>query len=85
MYTLKKQKHKLKLWGLGPFVINDITSAGAVRLETLDGEPMANHINGNQLQIYHELLMDSMLEHLHAAKRRKEAEEEIKQEAQREA
>ena len=35
LYTLKKNKQKLKMRGLGPFVINDITVGGAV----LFGEP----------------------------------------------
>ena len=39
LYTLKKQKRKLKMRGLGPFVINEITNGGAVRLETLDVNP----------------------------------------------
>ena len=47
LYTLKKQNRKLKLRGLGLFVINNMTSARVVRLETLDGEPMANYINGS--------------------------------------
>ena len=40
--------------GLGPFVINELSLSGAVRLETLDGEPMANYINGSRLKLYHE-------------------------------
>ena len=47
VYTLKQHKHKLKLRGLGPYVINSISSSGSVRLETLDGEPMANYIIGS--------------------------------------
>ena len=48
VYTLKQHKRKLKLRRLGPFVINSISPSGLVRLETLDGEPMANYINGSQ-------------------------------------
>lgn len=59
-----------------------MTSAGAVHLKTLDGKPMANHINGSWLCIYHEPLIDAMLERLHAAKRRKKAKEKLKLEAQ---
>ena len=50
LYTLKRQKRKLTPRGLGPYVINTITSGGAVRLETLDGEQMANFINGSRLR-----------------------------------
>lgn len=56
LYTLKLQKRKLKLRRLGPFVINEITNGGAVRLETLEGEPMGTFINGSQLKCFHEPL-----------------------------
>ena len=81
MYTLKQHKRKLKLRGVGPFVINEITPSGTVRLETLDGEPMANFINGSRLCVYHEPLTDDMLARMHAAGSRKQAEELMKQEA----
>lgn len=35
LYSLKKDKRKLTPRGLGPYVINAITTGGAVRLETL--------------------------------------------------
>ena len=85
MYTLKKHKQKLKMRGLGPHVINDITSGGAVCLETLEGEPMANFINGSCLKRFHEPLTEEMLEKMHAARTRKEALETMKKEAQEEA
>ena len=50
MFTLKKHKRKLKMRGRGPYVINEITFGDAVHLETLDGEPMANFINGSCLK-----------------------------------
>ena len=56
VFTLKKHKHKLKMRGLGPYVINEITSGGAICLETLDGEPMDNIINGSCLKRFHEPL-----------------------------
>ena len=40
LYTLRKHKRKLKKQGLGPFVILELRSSGAVRLETLNGEKM---------------------------------------------
>ena len=85
VFTLKKHKRKLKMRGLGPYVINEITSGGAVCLETLDGEPMANFINGSSLKRFHEPLTQEMLERMHAAKTRKEALETMKSEAQEEA
>ena len=74
LYALKRAKQKLTARGLGPFVISDITSGGAVRLETLEGQQMANYINGCRLRLYHKPLTDQMLE-LHAAKNRKERTE----------
>ena len=85
VYTLKKHKQKLKMCGLGPYVINELTTGGAVRLETLEGEPMANFINGSCLKRFHEPLTQNMLEKMHAARTRKEALETMKQEAQEEA
>ena len=85
VYTLKQHKRKLKLRGLGPFVINEISPSGSIRLETLDGELMANHINGSRLRVYHEPLTDEMLSRLHAAKNRKTAHEEMVKATQEEA
>ena len=60
---------------------NEITSGGAVCLETLDGEPMANFINGSCLKRFHEPLTPKMLEKMHArlraAKAKACAEHEI--------
>lgn len=78
LYTLKKQKRKLILQGLGPFVINEITIGGAVCLETLDGEAMGTFINGSRLKCFHEPLIDDMLERMHVAKSRKLALQQIK-------
>ena len=58
---------------------------GAVCLETLDGEPMANFINGSCLKRFHEPLTQEMLEKMHATKTRKLALETMKSEAQEEA
>ena len=85
LYTLKKQKQKLKMHGLGPFVINEITNGGAVRLETLDGEPMGTFINGSRLKHFHEPLTNDMLERMHAAKSKKLALQQLKADAQAKA
>lgn len=71
--------------GLGPYVINTITPSGAVRLETLDGEQMANFINGSRLKKYEEPLTEDMLQRMHQARTRKEAQALLKQQAQEEA
>ena len=67
--------------GLGPFVINEISNGGAVRLETLDGEPMGTFINGSRLKHFHEPLTTEMLERMHAAKSRKLAIQQMKDQA----
>ena len=85
VYTLKQHKRKLKLRGLGPFVINSISPSGLARLETLDGEPMANYINGSRLHVYNEPLTLDMLNRMHAAKNKKEAHQKMIKEAQEEA
>ena len=56
---------------LGPYVKNELNISGAIRLETLDGKPMANYINGSCLKKYKEPLIDEMLLQIHAMKTRK--------------
>ena len=68
LYTLKKPKQKLKKHKLGPFVINELTSSGAIRLETLDGAQMPNFINGSFLKKYEEPLTKHMIQQLHQPK-----------------
>ena len=62
-----------------------ITNGGAVRLKTLDGQPMANFINESRLRKYNEPLMDEILEKMHTAKNAKIRQEQIKEEAQAKA
>ena len=85
LYTLKKHKRKLKKRVLGPFVINELTSSGAVRLETLDGAQMPNFINGSRLKKYEEPLTEYMLQQLHQAKTYKEGQQRLKELAEQEA
>ena len=42
-----------------------------MRLQTLDGKPMATFISGCQLKRYHEPLTEDMLKLMHVAKTRK--------------
>ena len=85
LYTLKKNKQKLKKWGLGPYVIHTILNSGAIKLATLDGEEMTAFINGSRLKKFYEPLTQGMLEQLHLAKTKKAALESLKREAQEEA
>ena len=71
--------------GLGPFVFNELSPSGVVRLETLDGEPMANYINGSRLKLYHEPLTQEILDRMHAAKTQTTQAELLKQKAKKEA
>ena len=65
--------------GLGPFVILDITTRGAIQLETLNGEPMANFINGSCIKRYHEPLTPEILAKLHIAHTKKAALQQLKE------
>ena len=85
LYTLKKNKPKLKKWGLRPYVIHSLLSSGAVKLATLDGEEMSTFINGSRLKKFYEPLTQPMLDQIHSAKTKKEALETLKLEAQEEA
>ena len=63
-YTLKQHTSKLKKRGMGPYVIHDLSTSGAVHLATLDGEPMSNWISGCRLKKYNEPLTDDILKRL---------------------
>ena len=52
-------------------MVNDLNTSGAVRLETLDGEPMGNYINGSRLKRYEEPMREDMLACLHKAQTQK--------------
>ena len=84
-YTLKQHTSKLKKRGMGPYIIHDLSTSGAVHLATLDGEPMANWISGCRLKKYKEPLTDEILQRLHATKEQKMKHENMKQQAQIEA
>ena len=66
-------------------MVNELNSSGAVRLETLDGEQMANFINGSRLRRYHEPLTQEMMDRMQAAKTRKARADLLKKQAQEEA
>ena len=85
LYTLKKNKRKLKKQGLGPYVIHTILKSGAIRLATLDGEEMTAFINGSRLKKFYEPLTQEMLDQLHSVKTKKQALELLKRDAQDEA
>ena len=84
-YTLKQHTSKLKKRGMGPYVIHNLSSSGAVQLATLDGEPMSSWISGCRLKKYKEPMNNEILQRLHATKERKKQQEQIKEQAQKEA
>lgn len=81
LYTLKKNKQKLKKRGLGPYVIHTILNSGAIRLATLDGQEMTAFINGCRLKKFYEPLTQDMLDQLHTARSKKQALKMLKQDA----
>ena len=76
IYTFKHKTKKLKKRGMEPFVIHSISSSGAIKLATIDGEEMPNWISGCRLKKYYLPLTPNMLERAHAAKYRKAQQEE---------
>ena len=70
---------------MGPFVIHDLSSSGAVHLATIDGESMTSWISGYRLKKYHEPLTQEILQRLHATKERTKQKVEQKALAQAEA
>ena len=70
---------------MGPFVIHAISSSGANKLATIDGQEMPNWISGCQLKKYHLPQTNEMLEREHASKERKNKKINEIQQAQIEA
>ena len=81
VYTLKQHASKLKKRGLGPYVVYDISSSGAIRLATLDNKPMPYYISGCRVKKYNEKLTTPMLQRIHDAKVRKRNEAKTIQDA----
>ena len=54
LYNSKFMKHpdKLQMQWLGPYLVNSITSEGAVQLQQLDGAMLPKLVNGNRLKAY---------------------------------
>ena len=85
-YTLKQHASKLKKRGMGPYVIHEISTSGALRLATLDGEQMPNWISDScRVKKYLRPLTINMLERIHKAKERIQTSLQAKQAAQQEA
>ena len=47
-----KQSGKLQMHWLGPYLVNSITSRGAIQLQQLDGAMMPKVVNGSRLKPY---------------------------------
>ncbi|MCO5567206.1 hypothetical protein L7F22_020894 [Adiantum nelumboides] len=72
LFTLKQFVAKFTKRGRGPYVISGLSWSGAVKLSTLDGEPMANWISGCRIKKYNLPLTTQELERLHNARWRQE-------------
>ena len=53
VYTLKQFQAKFTKRGQGPYVISGLSTSGAVKLSTLDGEEMPNRISGCHVKKYY--------------------------------
>ena len=54
LYENKFIKHpgQLQIHWLGPYLVNSITSGGAIHLQQLDGAMLPNLVNGSRLKPY---------------------------------
>ena len=76
VYKLKPHIGKFKKRGFGPCVAKDISSCGAIKLSTLNGESMSNWISGSRIKINElPLITNDMLECMHDTRNRKEVVE----------
>ena len=66
-------------------MVSGLSSSGAVKLSTLDGEEMANWISGCRIKKYNIPLTTSELERLHKARWRQKKQKLIAEMAQEEA
>ena len=85
VYTLKKLAAKFTKRGRGPYVISRLSSSGAVKIATLDGEEMPNWINACRIKKYTTPLTTEQLNQLHKAKWRTEKQKLVAEMAQEEA
>ena len=59
VYKFKEHLGKLQKRGKGPYIINQQSSSGAIKLATLDGTPWTNWINGYRVKKYQAPLFSS--------------------------
>ena len=85
VYTLKEFAAKFTKRGRGPYVISRLSSSGAVKIATLDGEEMPNWINGCRIKKYTTPLTTKQLDRLHKAKWQREKQKLVAEMAQEEA
>ena len=70
---------------MGPFVIKDISSSGAIKVATLEGGEMPNWISGCRIKQYEEPLTQEMLQKIHNAKALEKEQKRVIKEAKDEA
>ena len=71
--------------GMGPFVVKDISSSGAIKVATLEGGEMSNWISGYRIKKYLEPLTQEMLQQIHNAKKIDQEKRRVIKEAKDEA
>ena len=70
---------------MGPFVIKDISSSGAIKVATLEGGEMPNWISGCRIKKYEEPRTQEMLQKIHNAKALEKEQKRVIKEAKDEA
>lgn len=85
MYTLKEFVAKFTKRGRGPYVISRLSSSGAVKIATLDGEEMPKWISGCRVKKYTTPLTTEQLNRLHKAKWRTKKQKLVAEMAQEES
>ena len=66
---------------MGPYVVHDISTSGAIKLATLYREHMLNWMSGCCMRKYHKPLMPKMIEIIHKVRECQERVDKINQEA----
>ena len=60
VYTLKLHIGNLRKQGFGPCMVEEVSSSGAVKLSTLDGESMSKWMSGCHKKKYELPLINNM-------------------------
>ena len=70
---------------MGPYIVKDISSSGAIKVATLEGGELSNWISGCRIKKYLEPLTQEMLQQIHNAKKLEHEKQRVIKEAKDEA